>query len=94
VIYLYGDLSIYITVVSKSLRDVICANGTDLDPCLAITPNLDRSGAYRLAALAFTSLIGPLALFNVSKTKYVQISTTVARWAGETQITLLNCFVM
>jgi len=96
VAYLYGDLAIYCTAVAKSLRDVSCtyslstANMTNTtsnatlqlsDPCWAGVA-LTRSDAYRIFVAVFLLLLGPFAFFNVSKTKYLQIFTTVMRWVA------------
>lgn len=32
---------------------------------------------------AFTLLLGPFTFFNVQKTKYLQIMTSLMRWIGE-----------
>ena len=104
VAYLFGDLAIYCTAVAKSLRDVSCTysptSNTTItnttsnstlqlsDPCWDGTP-LTRSDAYRIYVAVFLFLLGPFAFFNVSKTKYLQIFTTVMRWtAFITMVTL------
>jgi len=100
VAYLFGDLAIYCTAVAKSFRDVSCTyipspsnttNSSSLqlsDPCWATT-TLTRSDAYRIYVVVFLLLLGPFAFFNVSKTKYLQVFTTVMRWtAFITMVTL------
>uniref|UniRef100_A0A131YYK4 Amino acid transporter n=1 Tax=Rhipicephalus appendiculatus TaxID=34631 RepID=A0A131YYK4_RHIAP len=95
-VYLYGDLAIYGAAISKSVRDVACqlpatavdnstmanvTNGTlsnDL-PCWK-NYSITRANAYRIFLLAFLCLVGPFTFFNVQKTKYLQIFTTLMRW--------------
>lgn len=100
VAYLFGDLAIYCTAVAKSLRDVSCTytlnttNSSSLqlsDPCWDGTP-LTRSDAYRIFVAVFLFCLGPFAFFNVSKTKYLQIFTTVMRWAAF--ITMVTLSIM
>ncbi|KAK7111395.1 transmembrane protein 104-like isoform X2 [Littorina saxatilis] len=91
IVYLYGDLSIYAVAVPKSLRDVACTysgSGTnnscnqtvgDKDPCWEGV-DLNRDNAYRIFVAVFICLLGPFVFFNVQKTKYLQIVTTIARW--------------
>ena len=102
--YLFGDLAIYITAVSKSLRDVSCGaseggntsnSGTNSsipdinDPCWTTSPQLSRTDVYKIFVAVFIIVLGPFAYFNVSKTKYLQIFTTLMRWtAFVTMITL------
>jgi len=101
VAYLFGDLAIYSTAVAKSLRDVTCthtipsSNTTTnstiklSDPCwdnLTVT----RSDAYRIYVAGFLLLLGPFAFFNVSKTKYLQMFTTVMRWVAFTTMVTLS----
>ncbi|CAH1794269.1 unnamed protein product [Owenia fusiformis] len=92
-IYLYGDLAIYAAAVPKSLRDVACTytlstNQTNHSnilpenaPCWS-GAELTRLNAYRIFVAAFTFLLGPFMFFNVQKTKYLQIFTTIMRWAA------------
>lgn len=102
--YLFGDLAIYITAVSKSLRDVSCGGSgsgntsnsgsnssiPDInDPCWTTIPQLSRSDVYKIFVALFIMVLGPFAYFNVSKTKYLQMFTTLMRWtAFVTMITL------
>ncbi|CAG7821968.1 unnamed protein product [Allacma fusca] len=92
-IYLYGDLSIYIAAVSKSVRDVACSytpNSTDVnstnllpndsDPCWTFVYPIDRFFAYRIFSIIFMLVLGPFVFFNVQKTKYLQLTTTFMRW--------------
>ena len=86
VIYLYGDLTIYSTAISKSLRDVTCTydncNKTELDAGDLCWEGLSisRGQVYRLYILLIALLLGPF--FNLH-TKYLQFLTTVFRWLGE-----------
>ncbi|CAG2168389.1 unnamed protein product, partial [Oppiella nova] len=87
-VYLYGDLAIYSAAISKSLRDVTCSykhqNCNETlsvdDQCWTGMSSISRQNAYRIY-LALTLLcIGPFAFFNVQKTKYLQMLTTLLRW--------------
>jgi len=88
-LYLYGDLAIYEAAVAKSLRDITCthvadnctAGPLDSDPCLP-SLGLSRLDVYRCYVAAFVAVFGPMACFNVSKTKYMQVVTTLTRWAA------------
>uniref|UniRef100_A0A8C6YX46 Transmembrane protein 104 n=1 Tax=Nothoprocta perdicaria TaxID=30464 RepID=A0A8C6YX46_NOTPE len=89
IIYLYGDLAIYAAAVPVSLMQVTCAtdnhscsvgDGTkynDTDKCWGPIRRID---AYRLYLAVFTLLLGPFTFFNVQKTKYLQIMTSLMRW--------------
>ncbi|XP_017667543.1 PREDICTED: transmembrane protein 104 isoform X1 [Lepidothrix coronata] len=92
IIYLYGDLAIYAAAVPVSLMQVTCSvtgnhscsvgDGTkynDTDKCWGPIRRID---AYRLYLAAFTLLLGPFTFFNVQKTKYLQIMTSLMRWIG------------
>ncbi|KAL3876713.1 hypothetical protein ACJMK2_034515, partial [Sinanodonta woodiana] len=104
VIYLYGDLAIYGAAVPKSIRDVACTyrltpnttngtsycdgNLTDSDLCWTST-SLTRADAYRIFVAAFLVCLGPLTFFNVQKTKYLQILTTLTRWTAFVMMIIL-----
>ncbi|XP_039261269.2 transmembrane protein 104-like isoform X2 [Styela clava] len=91
-IYLYGDLAIYAAAVPKTLRDIACGNLScsllnathtepkDSDICWA--PNISRGDAYRIFLGGFVLVLGPFTFFNVQKTKYLQLSTSVLRWVA------------
>jgi len=92
IIYLYGDLAIYAAAVPFSLMQVTCsATGNescgveadskhnDTDPCWG---PLRRVDAYRIYLAVFTLLLGPFTFFDVQKTKYLQILTSLMRWVG------------
>ena len=51
--------------------------------------SINRQNVYRIYVVLFNLLIGPLVFFNVSKTKLLQLATTIMRWlAFITMITL------
>ncbi|KAM4843386.1 transmembrane protein 104 isoform 2-T2 [Thomomys bottae] len=89
IIYLYGDLAIYATAVPLSLMQVTCAAGNDScdvekdsksnDTDLCWGP-LRRIDAYRIYLAIFTLFLGPFTFFDVQKTKYLQILTSLMRW--------------
>ena len=91
-IYLYGDLAIYGAAVGKSLRDTVCnyfppdvacnetLNGTV--PCWEGI-DISRNNAYRIMLTLFVATIGSFGFFNVQKTMFLQIVTTVVRWTGK-----------
>uniref|UniRef100_A0A5F5PTA1 Transmembrane protein 104 n=1 Tax=Equus caballus TaxID=9796 RepID=A0A5F5PTA1_HORSE len=90
IIYLYGDLAIYAAAVPFSLMQVTCsAAGNDScgveadtrynDTDLCWGP-LRRVDAYRIYLAVFTLLLGPFTFFDVQKTKYLQILTSLMRW--------------
>ncbi|XP_070159666.1 transmembrane protein 104 homolog isoform X1 [Polyergus mexicanus] len=92
-IYLYGDLSIYGAAVAKSLADVACTylpknltcNDTipDTEPCWEDFV-INRFDAYRIFLTTFVLSLGPFVFFNVQKTKYLQLLTSVMRWLAFT----------
>ncbi|XP_049853891.1 transmembrane protein 104 homolog isoform X3 [Schistocerca gregaria] len=88
-IYLYGDLSIYGTAVAKSLADVACTYQPANYSCNMTLPvsalcwensDITRADAYRIFLGVFICTLGPFVFFNVQKTKYLQILTSVMRW--------------
>ncbi|XP_023322274.1 transmembrane protein 104 homolog [Eurytemora carolleeae] len=96
ILYLYGDLAIYCTALSKSLRDVTCTvqaesncpNGTNIsslssnpDLCWS-SSTLTKGNVYRIYVGLFLLLLGPFTFFNVTKTKYLQMLTTLLRWVA------------
>ena len=100
-IYLYGDLAIYGAAVAKSLRDVACTytpanmskssnNISETVLCWA-EADLTRLDAYRIALSVFVIALGPFAFFNVTKTKYLQLLTTVMRWVAFVFMITLAC---
>nr|KAF6459388.1 transmembrane protein 104 [Rousettus aegyptiacus] len=92
IIYLYGDLAIYAAAVPFSLMQVSCSavdndscgveadtNYNDTDRCWG---PLRRVDVYHIYLAIFTLLLGPFAFFDVQKTKYLQILTSLMRWIG------------
>ncbi|XP_039082226.1 transmembrane protein 104 isoform X2 [Hyaena hyaena] len=91
IVYLYGDLAIYAAAVPFSLMQVTCATSNescgveadakhnDTDPCWG---PLRRVDAYRIYLAVFTLLLGPFTFFDVQKTKYLQILTSLMRWVA------------
>lgn len=99
-IYLYGDLAIYGAAVGKSLRDVACTYfppDIDCNSTLNGTErcwdgvDISRDDAYRIFLSIFTVTIGSFGFFNVSKTKLLQIVTTLVRWAAFLLMIVLAC---
>ena len=98
-IYLYGDLAIYGAAVAKSMRDVMCtytpvnaskSNISETEVCWEKSPLL-RIDAYRISLAGFVLLLGPFTFFNVTKTKYLQLLTTLMRWAAFIIMVTLAC---
>lgn len=88
--YLYGDLAIYAAAVPVSLMQVTCsvsgndscgvdtdAKYNDTDLCWGPLRQVD---VYRIYLAIFTVLLGPFTFFDVQKTKYLQILTSLMRW--------------
>ncbi|XP_071444260.1 transmembrane protein 104 homolog [Hetaerina americana] len=89
IVYLYGDLSIYCAAVAQSVADVTCSYLPAESNCNSTLPEetlcwegmkLSRKDAYRIYLGIFIMLLGPFAFFNVQKTKYLQIISTLMRW--------------
>lgn len=92
--YLYGDLAIYAMTVPHTIMTVACLNtshsqyanasdggrhnGTAELACLG--GMFDQVTTYYLFVGIFAVVLGPLCFFNVQKTKYLQMATTLARW--------------
>lgn len=106
VIYLYGDLAIYAAAVPKSLRDIACTykiphnnsgNSTktcsmtlsDDDNCWE-SSTISRMSMYRVFVAAFFLVLGGFTFFNVQKTKYLQLATTLFRWIAFTMMIVLT----
>lgn len=64
---------------STTLNDSL--NVTDLGdlPCWQ-NYGITRGNTYRIFLLGFLVVVGPFTFFNVQKTKYLQIFTTLMRW--------------
>lgn len=98
IIYLYGDLAIYAAAVPVSLMQVTCTTGNDsygvegdtkfndTDPCWG---TLRRVDVYRIYLAIFTLVLGPFTFFDVQKTKYLQILTSLMRWVAFTIMIVL-----
>ncbi|GFR99824.1 transmembrane protein 104 [Elysia marginata] len=101
IVYLYGDLAIYAAAVPKSLRDVACTyepqnfscNGSksESDPCWSEESAITRMDAYRIFVVVFFLLLGPFTFFNVQKTKYMQLFTSLTRWLAFFIMIALAC---
>lgn len=50
---------------------------------------ITRGNAYRIFLLVFLGFVGPFTFFNVQKTKYLQIFTTLMRWIAFTSMIVL-----
>ncbi|KAK6759793.1 hypothetical protein RB195_021392 [Necator americanus] len=87
-VYLFGDLAIYSTTVSKSMMNMICASvNTSIvmpwDPCRESWPDpLDRFTVYRLCVFVFVAVCTPMIIMGITKTKYLQLATTLSRWSA------------
>ncbi|KHJ98886.1 transmembrane amino acid transporter protein [Oesophagostomum dentatum] len=94
-IYLFGDLAIYSTTVSKSMMNMICSTintSTVLpsDPCHEGWPLLfDRITVYRLCVIVFVAVCTPMVVIGITKTKYLQMATTLSRWSAFTLMIVL-----
>ncbi|OTF69201.1 hypothetical protein BLA29_002601 [Euroglyphus maynei] len=97
IIYLFGDLLIYNSMMSKSLRDISCQpEFTSQSYCNSTNPDdpehlneicwdsvgISRRNAYRIFLLAFIAILGPLTYAKIQKTKIIQILTIILRWLG------------
>ncbi|GMT36048.1 hypothetical protein PFISCL1PPCAC_27345 [Pristionchus fissidentatus] len=94
-IYLFGDLAIYSTTVSKSFMNVICSSvnsssiGPD-SPCREFFPDwVTRFVFYRFSIFLFIAACTPMIIVGVTKTKYLQLSTTASRWTAFTLMIIL-----
>ncbi|KAK6056570.1 hypothetical protein COOONC_05923, partial [Cooperia oncophora] len=87
-IYLFGDLTIYTTTVPKSLMNVICApinvsHVMPTDPCRESWPHwLHRFTVYRFCVLLFVMVCTPMVIIGITKTKYLQLATSICRWTA------------
>ncbi|KAG8041373.1 hypothetical protein G9C98_002361 [Cotesia typhae] len=88
-VYLYGDLSIYAAAIGKSLADVACNYLPSNLTCNDTIPDnvscwkgssVTRFDAYQIFLTTFILMLGPFVFFNVQKTKYLQVLTSVMRW--------------
>ncbi|KAK3742970.1 hypothetical protein QZH41_008387, partial [Actinostola sp. cb2023] len=51
--------------------------------------NISMGNVYRIYLLIFALTLGPFAFFNVQKTKYLQMVTTLLRWLAFTMMIVL-----
>ena len=87
-LYLYGDLAIYAAAVPKSMTTVICGATDVFDhdvnlPCNNVKDtmkNISILDMYRIMLVVFTAILCPFIFLNISKTKLLQISTSIFRW--------------
>ena len=88
--YLLSCLCVSLQVaVPKSVQAVLCTSPQRLltnETATAALPlscvfGLDHDQSYHLFLTAFVLLIGPFAFGNITKTQYLQIFTTVMRYA-------------
>ncbi|CAI5455310.1 unnamed protein product [Caenorhabditis angaria] len=89
IIYLFGDLAIYSTTVPKSAMNIICAtiNSSTVKPTDLCHPNwadfLTRMNVYRGCVLVFVVIVClPMVLVGITKTKHIQMMTTLSRWGA------------
>ncbi|KAF7629280.1 hypothetical protein Mgra_00009174 [Meloidogyne graminicola] len=91
IIYLFGDLAVYSTMVPKSLMNIICStlNSSSLNSSLPChnNPNdwlhlFSRFFVYQFCILIFVIFCFPMILMGMTKTKWLQLSTTLSRWTA------------
>ncbi|ULT80962.1 hypothetical protein L3Y34_011078 [Caenorhabditis briggsae] len=89
IIYLFGDLAIYSTTVPKSAMNIVCStiNATIVkssDPCHESWPEiLTRMTVYRFFVIVFVVVVClPMVIAGITKTRHIQIMTTLSRWAA------------
>uniref|UniRef100_A0A0N5AQ51 Aa_trans domain-containing protein n=1 Tax=Syphacia muris TaxID=451379 RepID=A0A0N5AQ51_9BILA len=89
-IYLFGDLAIYSTTVPNDSVKTNEARNTN--PCYGTWPHwLNRIAVYRLSVVAFTLFVTPLVVIGVTRTKYMQVTTSACRWTAFTIMIILAC---
>ena len=81
-----------------SYRPPNATNSTDFNisetaPCWHGS-NQTRLDAYRIFLAVFICTIGQFVFCNVTKTKYLQIVTTVMRWKAFLVMVVLSCLVL
>ncbi|VDM47720.1 unnamed protein product [Toxocara canis] len=87
-VYLFGDLAIYSTTVPKSIMNIIwytsslnTSSQTWNQQCQSEWPSaLHRLNVYRMIVILFAIFITPLVLAGITRTKYLQLSTSICRW--------------
>jgi amino acid permease len=94
-LYLFGDLAIYSTTVPKSLMNVLCEspNVTIITNDLPCYQNhfddFSRLSVYRICVALFACFCFPMVIAGMTKTKYIQLATTVSRWTAFTLMIVL-----
>ncbi|EGT30166.1 hypothetical protein CAEBREN_16477 [Caenorhabditis brenneri] len=89
IIYLFGDLAIYSTTVPKSAMNIVCStiNASTVkstDPCHESWPEIfSRMAVYRIFVIVFVVIVClPMVIAGITKTRHIQIMTTLSRWAA------------
>ncbi|XP_014262458.2 transmembrane protein 104 homolog [Cimex lectularius] len=81
-LYLYGDLTIYSAVISKTIVTTVCTsdnlNSTLSDYCWT-SYDFKRGAVYKMALSGVLFILGPFVFFNIQKTKYLQFLTIFSR---------------
>ena len=93
-LYLYGSLSVYASGVSKCVTTVICGDtdifeGNVYLPCRRVK-KLSIIEMYRCMLSVFTIVLGPFVFLNISKTKFLQVVTTIFRLLSFTVMVVLS----
>lgn len=85
-IYLYGDLAIYVTAISKTVVDLSCNNyNNDTENYLVKcwdSFKISKIDLYRIFVILFALSVGPFSYFNIQKTKHLQVFTSILRWSA------------
>uniref|UniRef100_A0A914H0D6 Amino acid transporter transmembrane domain-containing protein n=1 Tax=Globodera rostochiensis TaxID=31243 RepID=A0A914H0D6_GLORO len=92
-VYLFGDLAVYSTTVPKSLMNVICSSvnvssavTSSNTPCHPHANDLfhaiSRFAVYRICIFAFLVFCLPMILMGMTRTKWLQLATTLSRWTA------------
>uniref|UniRef100_A0A8R1I8C9 Aa_trans domain-containing protein n=1 Tax=Caenorhabditis japonica TaxID=281687 RepID=A0A8R1I8C9_CAEJA len=89
IVYLFGDLAIYSTTVPKSAMNIVCStiNASTVKPtdtCHANWPEfMTRMAVYRVFVIIFVVVVClPMVIAGITKTRHIQIMTTLSRWAA------------
>lgn len=75
----------------KNFSDSVKTNeARNTNPCYGTWPHwLNRIAVYRLSVVAFTLFVTPLVVIGVTRTKYMQVTTSACRWTGSWNSNLL-----
>ncbi|RZC39797.1 transmembrane protein 104 -like [Asbolus verrucosus] len=94
-VYLYGDLAIYATAISKTIVDLACNksynDSENYDVKCWDSSEILKINMYRIFVAIFALLVGPFTYFKIQKTKYLQIFTTTLRWSAFIIMITLAC---